>query len=226
MALLLTSCINFNTGVMGNGEVTTQDRATNEPFTEILASEGLDVYISQGETATIKVEADSNVIDLIATDIKQGELHIHTTENIGRATKTVYVSLPALTSIKATSGADVETQNTIRGANIRLSASSGADLSATLVANSINASTSSGASLKVSGESDNLTASASSGSDLVAAELMSRNVIADASSGAYVKVHAIEKLDANASSGGDVDYTGEAKVSQVKSSGGSVSKED
>lgn len=226
VALLATSCINFNTGVAGNGEVTAQDRAANEPFTEIVASEGLDVYISQGESASIKVEADSNVIDLIATDIKEGELRIHTTENIGRATKSVYVTLPELTAIKASSGADVETQNTIRGSRVMLSATSGSDLTAQIVAESISASTSSGASLKVSGESVNLKAGASSGSDLIAGDLQAKNVIANASSGAYVRVHAIESLDASANSGGDVDYSGDAKVSKDKSSGGSVSKQD
>lgn len=224
IAILATSCINFNTGVQGNGEVTTQDRAVTDSFTAIEASEGLDVYITQAETTSIRVEADSNVIDLIATDIRNGELRIHTTEGIGRATKSVYVSLPEITSIKATSGADVETQNTIRGTQLRLAANSGADLNVTTVADQIDADTSSGASIRVSGEAGSLKAGASSGSDLVASELMAKSVVADASSGGYVRVHAIENLDANASSGGDVTYSGDAQVSKNKSSGGSISK--
>ncbi len=226
LGILATSCINFNTGVQGNGEVISQERSVNEPFTEISASEGLDVYITQGETSTIKVEADSNVIDLIATDIKEGKLRVHTTEGIGRATKSVYVTLPEITAIKATSGSDVVTENTIRGTEIRLSVTSGADLTATVVAESLEADTSSGGSMRISGETDALKAGASSGSDLKAGELMAKNVTASASSGAFVKVHASENLVANASSGADIRYSGGANVNRTKSAGGNVSSDN
>lgn len=226
VAVLASSCINIGSGVMGNGEVTTQDRTVTESFTVIEASEGLDVYITQSGEASIRVEADSNVIDLIATDIEDGRLKIHTTQSVGRATKVIHVNVPEVTAIRASSGADVETQNTIRSTALNLDVSSGADLSVMVVASSVDASSSSGGSMKISGEAGSLDADASSGSDLEAGELVAVSVVADASSGAFVRVHATENLNANASSGGDIQYTGEPSVTHNKNMGGNVSRNE
>ncbi|MEO0473172.1 MAG: DUF2807 domain-containing protein, partial [Bacteroidota bacterium] len=46
---------------------------------------------------------DSKLIDLIGTDIKNGKLRIHAIENIGRATKKIYVSLPEVTALESSS---------------------------------------------------------------------------------------------------------------------------
>ena len=131
MALFLSSCafdMNFGEGKRGNGEVAKESREVYEEFTEVSASEGLDVYVTQGDDFSIEVEADENIIDLIGTDIKNGKLRIHAIENIGRATKRIHVSLPSVTGLYASSGADLFTQNVIRANKISLDASSGAGI--------------------------------------------------------------------------------------------------
>ena len=83
LALLLTSCgfdINFGdfgTGEKGNGVVVEETREITEEFTVVSASEGIDVFVTQGSDFDISVEADENIMDLIGTDIKNGKLKIH-----------------------------------------------------------------------------------------------------------------------------------------------------
>ena len=102
-ALLFTSCITITDGKRGNGNVVSETRDASEAFDVIKAQEGLDVYVSQGSTASIEVEADENIIDLIATDIKDGVLRVHCEEQIGRATsKKVYVSADETSNIYKT----------------------------------------------------------------------------------------------------------------------------
>ncbi|MBT8312200.1 MAG: DUF2807 domain-containing protein [Flavobacteriaceae bacterium] len=225
MALFLSSCafdMSWGEGKRGNGIVEEERREITDDFTVITASEGLDVYVTQDRDFEILVEADENVIDLIGTDIKNGRLKIHAIENIGRATKKIYVTLPEITSLRTSSGADLTTREVISADKISLDASSGSDLRVELKADEVNADTSSGASIRISGEANILYADASSGSDIKAGAFEVKTCEADASSGADIRVNVSERLIADASSGADIKYTGKAQVKKSKSVSGSV----
>ncbi|MBT8179847.1 MAG: DUF2807 domain-containing protein [Eudoraea sp.] len=225
MALFLSSCafdMSWGEGKRGNGIVEEERREITDDFTVITASEGLDVYVTQDRDFEILVEADENVIDLIGTDIKNGRLKIHAIENIGRATKKIYVTLPEITSLRTSSGADLTTREVISADKISLDASSGSDLRVELNADEVSADTSSGASIRISGEANILYADASSGSDIKAGAFEVKTCEADASSGADIRVNVSERLIADASSGADIKYTGKAQVKKSKSVSGSV----
>lgn len=227
LALITSSCafdINFGEGKRGNGQVVEESRKVTDEFTEVYASEGLDVFVTQGDRFSINVEADENIIDLIGTDIRDGRLKIHAIENIGRATKNVHVTLPTINALTTSSGADLIGQNTISASKIELEASSGSDLEVEVDAREVSAETSSGADIKVSGRTETLYADASSGSDIKARGLIAKRCTADASSGADISVNVSETLTADASSGADISYTGDASVQKKKSVSGSVHK--
>ncbi len=227
LALLTSSCaftMNWGEGKRGNGEVVEESRKVTEDFTTVYASEGLDVFVSQGNEFEILVEADENIIDLIGTDIEDGKLKIHAIENIGRATKNVYVTLPEVDALKSSSGADLVAQTLIRSDKITLDASSGSDIEVEVLARQVEADASSGADIKVSGKTDSFYADASSGSDIKARKLEAKTCNADASSGADISVNVTEELTADASSGADISYSGEPKVNTKKSVSGSVRK--
>ncbi|NER14109.1 DUF2807 domain-containing protein [Leptobacterium flavescens] len=229
ISLLFVSCqfdINLGEGKRGNGNVVTEKRAADEDFTVVKATEGLDVYVTQDNKTSITVEADENVIELIRTDIRNGVLHIHTEERIGRAkSKKVHVSLPDIAALRSTSGADLYGTDVIKADKIELSSNSGADLKVEVEATEVECDTSSGADIVVSGTADLLIADASSGSDIRAGKLVVSKCIADASSGADIKVNATDELTANASSGGDVRYSGDPVVKKRRSSAGGVYKQ-
>ncbi|MGI9546360.1 MAG: head GIN domain-containing protein [Flavobacteriaceae bacterium] len=227
MAIIMSSCafdVNFGAGKKGNGEIVKDKREVNDDFTVVSASEGLDVYVTQGSDYEITVEADDNIIDLIGTDIRDGKLKVHAIENIGRATKKVYVTLPEITGLYASSGADLESNGIVEADKISLDASSGADLKVELTADEVDADTSSGADIRISGQANLFYADASSGSDIKAKDFLVKRCHADASSGSDITINVSESLTADASSGADISYTGEASVQKKKSVSGSVHK--
>lgn len=227
LSLIMTSCnFNFNSGIAGNRHVVTEERDIDEDFTVIRASEGLDVYITQSETTSIEVEADENIIGLIATDISNGTLRIHAEKSIGRCkSKKIRVSIPDIDKVVSSSGADVYGTSTIFAESIEVESSSGADVELEIEANNVMCTTSSGADIKISGIAGSLDATASSGSDIHARELTVKDCHATASSGADVTVNVTEKLVASSSSGGDVNYYGNPEsVSKNKSSAGGINK--
>ena len=216
----------FGSGVKGNGIVTQDIRPVNEDFTEISASEGLEVIVTQAAVFEIKVEADENIIDLIGTDVNNNVLKIHAIENIGNATKTVYVSLPNISELKSSSGANVTATNTIKSDKLTIDSSSGSLVNVNIVTDELTVDASSGANLKILGEATNATIDASSGSNVSGKELTSKTCNAEASSGANVAIYVSETLHADASSGGNISYSGKAKVNSNKSVSGSVTFND
>ena len=211
-SMLLTSCnfdINFDTGVKGNGNVSTIERNVEGEFNQISVSRGLDVYLTQSDTPMLKVQADENLHDIIITEIEEGVLKIYADENIRRSeAKKIMVNVKDINRITSTSGSDVYSTNTIVADNIKLITTSGADLEIDIDAESTVLRSTSGSDLKVSGTTTDLDAEATSGSDIKAKDLKSQNCTASVTSGADIVVYAKQKLKANASSGGDIKYYG------------------
>jgi len=231
LAIFLSSCgfdINigdFGPGKKGNGKVVSETREITGDFTEVSASEGLNVYVVQADDFNIEVEADENVIELIGTDIKNGKLRIHAHENIGNATKKIYVSLPEVTALKASSGTQLRTETAVESNRLEVDGSSGAQLQLELTANDLEIDASSGANLNISGKADRADVDVSSGGNINAKDLMLKSCTADASSGGNLKIQVSDELTADASSGGNIGYSGNPKVQNKKSVSGSVYKD-
>jgi hypothetical protein len=225
---LLSSCnVNMLNRVNGNKNVVTEDRTTKETFTKIKVSTGLDLFISQGNKNKITVEADQNLQEIIITEVRNGELKIYTEKNIWRAkARKIYVTVKDLETLSATSGADVYAKESIKVNNLRISATSGANIKFTVDAETVETNATSGSDIEISGITNNYITNATSGASIDAYELQSKNVTAKVTSGADINVFASESIDAKATSGGDIDFKGNPKkVDKKSTSGGSISAE-
>ncbi len=229
IALFLSSCGfdiqigDFGSGEKGNGNVVTETRPITQDFTKISAAEGLQVYVTQADEFMIKVEADDNIIDLIRTDIEAGKLRIHAEKNIGRATKKIMVFLPEISALTASSGAQLKSENALKTNDLMVDGSSGANLSLELTAQELEIDASSGAHLEIEGEADNAVIDVSSGGQIDAKNLVTNTCMADASSGGNMQIFVNKSLEAEASSGGHISYTGDANVKHNKMVSGSIS---
>ena len=224
--VLFSSCsIDMFNRVNGNKNVITQERKINNDFNSIKVSTGLDLYITQSNNTSLTVEADENLHDIIITEVDNGVLKIYSEKNIWRAkARKVYVSVNDLEELRATSGADVYSENTLKVTSLKVVTTSGADAKISVNAENIETTATSGSDLKISGTTINHTSKATSGSSIYAYGLKSQNTTARATSGADIDIHASESIDAKATSGGDVDFRGNPKqVNKKSSSGGSVS---
>ncbi len=218
VSMMLVSC-QFDFGVKGNGNVTTTERSVNATFNTIEASRGLDVYITQGVSEEIKVQADENLQDIIVTEIEDGVLSIYAKENISHASsKKIMVTFKDLERIETSSGSDLTSTSPITVNNLSIETSSGSDVELDIEAEAIICEASSGSDIKLSGSTNTLRAEAGSGSDIKAGNLKAVSTIASANSGSDVTVNTSKELTASANSGGDVKYYGDPEI--VKKSGG------
>lgn len=219
--------MNFGKGIDGNGNVVSTERTISSEFDEIKVSQGLDLYITQSNDVTLTVEADENLHDLIMTEVTDGVLRIYSTENIRRSTaKKVLLNINTVSSIKATSGSDVYSTNTIDVANLELNSTSGADIKLDVKTNSLECHSTSGSDIELSGSTKTLIASATSGSEIDASDLNAETSNVKATSGADISVNTSKALTAKATSGGDIRYSGNPeKVKKSDTSAGSVKQQ-
>ncbi|WP_142785530.1 head GIN domain-containing protein [Changchengzhania lutea] len=230
LSLTLFSCnfdMRLQPGVRGNGNVQMEDRTINEPFTAIEASEGLDVYLTQDNTASVTIEADENLHDIIITEVENNVLKIHTSENIGKSTsKKVHVTFKSISKIKATSGSDVYSTNTISVDDLQLKTTSGSDMTLDVNTSNLICKATSGSDLRVSGKTTTLSAEATSGSDIKASDLIAQSSNVKATSGADISVNTAKELTAKATSGGDIKYYGNPEIVNTEDgTSGSIRKQ-
>ena len=132
-----------------------------------------------------------------------------------QAKVTVYYT--ELTEISVSDGASIKTEEAIQAKDFDIDVSSGSSANIEITAKNINAEASSGATLKLKGAAESGNYQASSGSNINAKYMICDYVDADVSSGASIRVHVNKKLNADASSGGSIKYTGDADDNDIES---------
>lgn len=224
VALLVVSCGNFNS-ISGDGNVTTTKRKVDS-FTAIKAKNGLEVHLKQGNTTYVEVEADANLQDHIFTVVENGTLEVYSDTNIYKSiAKKVFIEVPNLNSISASSGVSIESENELAFNDLKIDASSGSNVKLNIKSQALTCDGSSGSLIQLLGSADNVSTNSSSGSSINLSELIANNVDADASSGSSTTVNASKKLKAEASSGSSINYVSNpTEVSVNESSGGSISR--
>ena len=95
--------------IAGSGKMKKETRSASN-YTAIASSGSWDVMIAYGESNTIEVEGDDNLLDYIETKVENGKLNIKTTKSVNLRSKnriTIYVSLKKLTGISLSGSGDI-----------------------------------------------------------------------------------------------------------------------
>jgi hypothetical protein len=231
--LLLTAQVEVNNGswfsrgdrVRGNGDVIEQRRDV-DGFRKVKTCCSFKVEVRESNSFDVRVEAESNLQEFILTEVRGNTLHIKYTENANfKSTKEimVYVALPRLAGIDASSSSRVTGTTPFRGDELALDVSSSATIKVEFSGDRVDLDASSSGRIEVKGSTNKVTADASSASRIDAEDLQSEEGVADVSSAANISLHTTKKLRADASSAGSIRYRGNpSDVITDTSSAGSV----
>jgi hypothetical protein len=212
-------------------------------FTGIDIATGIEARVTLSEDFSIRAQSRSaDALDKLELSVRDGILMARIESNFldfilsgglvgmllsGGNAVSLDITLPALDSAVASSGADVEL-TTIAADSLALEASSGANIElidARL--RMLTASASSGSDIAISGRAEEIELDASSGADIDAEDLDALAGRLEASSGADINARLSKRVRARASSGGDIEIEGNPQQRDVDtSSGGDVHFED
>jgi hypothetical protein len=195
-------------------------------FDSISVGGGIDVHLQIGDAHRVEVEADD--ADEVVTRVRGSTLEIqHQSHSLlgglfhwGDAGE-VYVTLPALRSLTAGGGSDVDSVGTLTGDALEISAAGGSDVDIDVAVTNLEISASGGSDFALSGSARFIRARASGGSDLDARDFTAEEADLQSSGGSDVFISVSRRLVARASGGSDIVYSGEPDDVDVDSSGGS-----
>ena len=195
-------------------------------FDEIKVGQAIKVYLHPAEKEMVKVESDNVDLDEIETEVEDGRLHIslsgHRYRNINVV---VHVYYKSLNDISASSASSVFSEKVIRGDNFEISVSSAASVELKLDVNVLELNASSSGDARISGRAHEIEIEVSSAGSVNLYELQAEIGEVSASSAGSAKVYVTKSLEARASSGGSIRYSGQPQQTNIdSSSGGSVKK--
>ena len=228
LCVMTVACADAQWGnrVTGNWNVKKEERKATV-FTGVTTSSAIDVYLNQGSSHRIVVEADENLLEYIVTEIKDGILHIYPDDvNIRRAKMMkVYVTMKDVDYLSTSSAGDIIGETPVTTESLKISATSSGDVKLEVYAKKLSLRTSSAGDIILKGKADFVEASASSAGDINAYNLEVKEAELSSSSAGDIKITVSERLKARASSAGDIYYYGNPKyVDARSSSGGDVVK--
>jgi hypothetical protein len=166
----LTSCDHTR----GSGNIVTETRKTGS-FDAISVGGSFDVEVKIGETTSVVVEADDNIVKYIETKVSDNTLRIRTEDlnNYSDVHMKVIVTAPSIKSIKSSASAEVVAEDILKGDKISFHASSSSSIKAEVDAPEVESEASSSATLVLTGKTKTHKSEASSSANIEAFGLLS-----------------------------------------------------
>ncbi|MES2518792.1 MAG: head GIN domain-containing protein [Bacteroidota bacterium] len=198
-------------------------------FKAIHVSSGIDLYLKQGGTESVKVVGEKDKVEKVITENEGGTLKIYVESSKNwldfdwRKSKSVrvYITVKDLNLLSATGGADVYTENKLDLIKLDVKATGGSDIKLTLDADELTCATTGGSDVTLVGTATVFKASSTGGSDLKASNLRSNFCSVSSTGGSDSYVWAEKEISISATGGSDVYHKGNARVVKSSSTGGS-----
>lgn len=222
LVLVLTGCTD-DIFIKGNGIVTSETRFAS-PFTEVNSSGSFYVQITPGESWSITVNAESNLLPYIDTDISHGVLEL-TVRGVRHLTNTrpmeIYVTTPVLKAIRLSGSGDI-TSGLFAGEEFSVLLSGSGNIKTAFLSEEADLTLSGSGNIEVNGNTEKGRLTISGSGKIMGYNLKVKDCTATISGSGDVYVYPLTKLHANIMGSGYVFYAGDPQVSSYITGSGKV----
>ena len=222
-AISLSSFASWET-IKGNGNLKKESRDASG-YTGLQVQGSMDVQVSYGNSSTISVEADENLLPYIETFVENNTLVIRQKKGVNLRSKhnlTIHASLTKLTNLSLSGSGNVNGKGAFSNngrTNIRLSGSGNVNMGVGDISELELAISGSGNIRLQGNQSNNITASISGSGNIDCSELRTNDVFAKVSGSGDIRVNASKSIDAKVSGSGNIYYKGTATNLNMKAAG-------
>ncbi len=237
LLLLTLSYSSVKAQTRGNGNVTKEERQL-ATFDAVKVGCAINLFISQGDVQSVKVETDENLQNHISTKVANGTLSLDC-ENVQNATKmNVYVTAVSLSKIDASGAAKVISETPLKSevfglytsgaAKATLTIETGifnnetsgaANNTVTLTAKTANTEISGAGNMVLKGTAEQHKTEVSGAGNLKAIEFITDNTDAEISGAGNAKIMARKKLVADLSGAGNITYFDKGDMKKISKQG-------
>ena len=203
----------------GNGKMVTKDFNVSS-FEELKASGVYELKLSQGNTESVKIEADENLQELfiVKNEGKTLVIEMKKMENTNLKIKSklkVYVSFKNLTSLDIKTVGDVNNEGSLSFKDLEMNNKSVGDVNLKLTANKININNKSVGRFKLSGKAEDAVLKSNSVGSLEAGDFVVQTVYIENRGVGNAEVNAVKALKVKDHSLGKVQNKGAAPVRKM-----------
>lgn len=225
--VLVGSCRFSGKRIRGNGDITTETRSVSS-FSGVASYGFFDVFVAVGSPASVKIEAESNLLPYIETFVEDGTLKVRTRKSVWfRSHKTikVYVTAPAFKKIYAIGSGDVVGQTPISdSAGLDLKVQGNGKIRLEVDAPEIDAELTGNGGIQLKGRSKYFDCSLHGNGNLKAFDLMAEETKVKILGNGDAEVFASVKLDVSVAGNGNVRYKGNAVPSTHITGNGNITQ--
>ena len=240
LSRLLVFAVIFTVSTFASGKSTAIINVTDitdrhlSGFNGINVAGSFDVYILQGSTESVKVDAPSNMTGHIITEVESGVLKIynkhddfHWGDLWGNHKKIkVYVEVKNLDNINLSGSGDAFFKDGITANTMKLSISGSGDMTGRIEVKTLESSITGSGDMRLNGHAESSTVSVVGSGDFTANNLLTINTAVRVTGSGDAKINARDRVDAAVSGSGDIQYSGAAKTINSKKTGsGDISRD-
>lgn len=220
---LMGGCIPVpDRGVKGDGNVVKEDRKI-ESFTSLEVSGAFQVYLYQGKTESLTVEADQNLMQYIKTVVKGDKLEIYTDESISRPTKlNIYLTFEELEMIDISGAVSIKGDEKMTFGELNMDGSGASEIKLIMDVAVLDADFSGASEIELTGQAQSARFDISGASEIDAYDFIIESCELEVSGAAEVKINVTGNLDVEVSGAASVNYKGSPKVQSDISGAGSL----
>lgn len=212
-------------GEQGSGKVVKQERKVS-PFTSLDISGAYNVYLSQGATQSVILEADDNMIDKIITEVDGGTLKIKNKSTLRKAKSLkVYITATKIEEIDLSGAVDLFSQTKLSGSHIGINVSGASDSKLEIEYDKLDLICKGGSDMELWGSATEVKMDVSGAVDLHAFSLVTDKFLLTMSGAGTAEINVKNELSADISGAATIRYKGTpAKLTEDISGAGSVRK--
>jgi hypothetical protein len=200
-------------------------------FHAVSVSGSFDVYIVQGATESVKVDAPRDIISHIATEVKGGTLnifdkgHFNWSNLFGSKKIVVYVTLRNVDDISLTGSGDVYFKEGVNANILRLAVTGSGDVIGKINVKTLESEVTGSGDVKVSGRAENAKVGVTGSGDFSGRSLSTTNAVVRVGGSGDASVNVSGSLQANVTGSGDIHYGGNPRnVAKSTSGSGDISR--
>ncbi|WP_136467937.1 head GIN domain-containing protein [Flagellimonas onchidii] len=232
IALSMAAVTNAQWGkrVKGNGDVVTIERSVGD-YDEVALSGWFDVELVDGKEGELSLKGESNLLEYIKTEVKNGKLVIKVEKGVNLKPSNwnggIHVTVPveSINAVALSGSGDIVGKTPLKANDFSAKMSGSGDITLEVQAQSVSAALSGSGDIRLDGRTTDFDVQVSGSGDISAYELEAENVNAQVSGSADIKVTVHQSLNAKVSGSGDIHYRGNPdKVKSVASGSGDISK--
>lgn len=224
VALAVVAC-SFQV-VVGSGELTERSEDF-DTLRGVTAGAIFDVEVVVGEPASVTLRADTNVIDEVSTEVRDGVLHLQLREGIQlrNATLEARVTLPEVEVLDASGAASIEVLDAVITPVLEVVTSGASDVVVRgLDTDHLEVAASGSSTVELTGAAQRAELVASGSSELALTALAAHQVDAQLSGAASGELEVVEGGEAAASGSSSLTYHGAGDLTASVSGSASVGR--